>query len=540
MDIKSTKNSIIKLATIGMMGAVQLLASFVTFQESLPEGEQMWHKNQDEMGNALVSGIVAAGVFFQIVVALTQSGKTGCMNALIKHCIEHAENKIVPENIFVITGISSKDWVIQTRGRMPDMIEKQIFHRNDLKKLAKILKGKKNVLIIVDEVHIACGKKMSINKMMRELGYKDPEYLMKKNINFVEFSATPGAVLTDHREWEQEGKAKIHIMDPGKGYKGPRELLNGRAFKWKKLDEEGDFREKSIDAIKELKSNIEKTYKFPRFHIIRAPKGDKFEVVVERFMGIFGTDDYEFESCHSETEKNIDDILRNGGDPQKSPKEFLPPTKHTFIFIKETMRCAYTIGPKQNVGVLYERYTSSPNEHVVVQGMAGRACGYNVPDDMIVYTDVRSLEAYYKDWTTGFQNIEHYSKKETAFSQRGFDKKVGDDSDSDMSVDDHKVVPFTNFEEVKEFITDKNGPIRAPRGPKKLKKNTDGFIRCKVRGNEKVWSEWDMRKETRCNIKNKAGYKLNVCYEDENNPDTLIYLVCFSPEHIHKTHPSRF
>ena len=44
-----------------------------------------------------------------------------------------------------------------------------------------IIKGKENVLIIVDEVHIACGKKMSINNLMRELEYKDPEYLMQKN-----------------------------------------------------------------------------------------------------------------------------------------------------------------------------------------------------------------------------------------------------------------------------------------------------------------------------------------------------------------------
>ena len=198
MDTKTTYNSITELMKRGVWACVELLASFNRFQQGLPEGEQMCYPNQEEMGKALSTGIFATGVFFQIVVALTQSGKTGCMSALIKHCIESAENIITPENIFVITGISSKDWVIQTRGRMPDMIEKQIVHRNDLKKLAKILKGRENVLIIVDEVHIACGKKMSINKLMLELGYKDPEFLMENNINFVEFSATPGAVLKDH------------------------------------------------------------------------------------------------------------------------------------------------------------------------------------------------------------------------------------------------------------------------------------------------------------------------------------------------------
>lgn len=439
MDTKTTYNSITELMKRGVWACVELLASFNRFQQGLPEGEQMCYPNQEEMGKALSTGIFATGVFFQIVVALTQSGKTGCMSALIKHCIESAENIITPENIFVITGISSKDWVIQTRGRMPDMIEKQIVHRNDLKKLAKILKGRENVLIIVDEVHIACGKKMSINKLMLELGYKDPEFLMENNINFVEFSATPGAVLKDHKDWADEGKAKIHIMEPGQGYKGPAELLDGRAFQWKKLDYDQDDREESMDAIRELKTKIEETYTSPRFHIIRAPKGDKYEMVTERFKGIFGTEDFNYESCHSDTERNIDDILRNGGDPQKSPKEFLPPKKHTFIFIKETMRCAYTIGPKQNVGVLYERYTNNPKEHVIVQGMAGRACGYNVPDDMIVYTDVPSLEAYNEDWTAGFKDIEHYSKKETAYSKRSFGKKGETPAERAESDFDHKI-----------------------------------------------------------------------------------------------------
>lgn len=330
------------------------------------------------------------------------------------------------------------------------MIEKQIVHRNDLKKLAKTLKGKENVLIIVDEVHIACGKKMSINNLMKELEYKDPEYLMQKNINFVEFSATPGAVLTSHKEWADEGKAKIHIMEPGENYKGPGDLLDGRAFQWKKLDYDEDAREESIDAIKELKIKIEEVYKSPRFHIIRSSKGYKFEMVIDRFKSIFGTENYEFKSCHSETETNIDEILRNGGDPHKSPKEFLPPTKHTFIFIKEIVRCAYTIGPKQNVGILYERYTNSPQEHVVVQGMAGRACGYDVPDDMIVYTDIPSLKAYNNDWNAGFQDIGHYSKKETAFSQRGFCKKGEVPKDIVDSDFDHKV--FENDNEAISWV----------------------------------------------------------------------------------------
>jgi hypothetical protein len=51
------------------------------------------------------------------------------------------------------------------------------------------------------------------------------------------------------------------------------------------------------------------------------------------------------------------------------------PTKHTFIFIKDTLRCAVTI-PKEHIGILYERFTSFPNRASVIQGLLGRATGF--------------------------------------------------------------------------------------------------------------------------------------------------------------------
>jgi hypothetical protein len=51
------------------------------------------------------------------------------------------------------------------------------------------------------------------------------------------------------------------------------------------------------------------------------------------------------------------------------------PSKHTFIFIKDTLRCAVTI-PKQYIGVLYERFTKFPNRASIIQGLLGRATGF--------------------------------------------------------------------------------------------------------------------------------------------------------------------
>ena len=36
------------------------------------------------------------------------------------------------ENIYIITGLSSCDWVDQTKDRMPEMIQKRVFHRDNI------------------------------------------------------------------------------------------------------------------------------------------------------------------------------------------------------------------------------------------------------------------------------------------------------------------------------------------------------------------------------------------------------------------------
>ena len=54
----------------------------------------------------------------------------------------------------------------------------------------------------------------------------------------------------------------------------------------------------------------------------------------------------------------------------------IKPSKHTFVFILDRLRCAKTIH-KQFIGVLYERATKVVNRDAVIQGLAGRATGYH-------------------------------------------------------------------------------------------------------------------------------------------------------------------
>jgi hypothetical protein len=79
------------------------------------------------------------------------------------------------------------------------------------------------------------------------------------------------------------------------------------------------------------------------------------------------------------------------------------PVKNTFLFIKEQLRCAITLKHKENLGVLYDR--KSQYGHAMVQGLAGRATGYNVPEHIVVFTFVKSIERYSESARRGFVDI---------------------------------------------------------------------------------------------------------------------------------------
>lgn len=86
-----------------------------------------------------------------LIVAETQMGKTGIMQALTREFVENGN--IEPENILILTGLSSCEWVRQTQNRFIEMIKSNIFHRNSISKFTEIFKTKKDLLL--DEIHIA-------------------------------------------------------------------------------------------------------------------------------------------------------------------------------------------------------------------------------------------------------------------------------------------------------------------------------------------------------------------------------------------------
>ena len=107
-----------------------------------------------------------------MVIAMTQIGKTGAMIQLIYHMMR--VSSLVPENVFIITGLSSTDWLSQTRARFPQSW-KTISYAQPTAYPPKKLKyensseTRKNVLIIMDEVQCAARQNQSIHKIFMKL-----------------------------------------------------------------------------------------------------------------------------------------------------------------------------------------------------------------------------------------------------------------------------------------------------------------------------------------------------------------------------------
>ena len=313
--------------------------------------------NQDECGKKICNAFQNREIISCLVYGMTQTGKTGCMTALILHYV--LENLIPINNIYIITGLSDIEWKRDTKNRMPESINSRVFHRANLTKSFYndvSQKNKKNILIIMDEIQIACKEGQTIHTIFREYGLYDLDFLLERDIKLVQFSATPDGNINDINDWRQHS-TKVKLS-PGYGYYGAKEALEQNRVK--------QYRDlKNINNVIELKNTIENAFKSPRYHIIRVPSkrvtvnGNNQEKVLSNLREAFG-DQFVYNTDHLKIEKGyINDLLQE------------KPDKHTFVFICEKGRCAKTYY-KRYIGVSYERIRDDPDDSNILQGSFGR------------------------------------------------------------------------------------------------------------------------------------------------------------------------
>ena len=71
------------------------------------------------------------------------------MNGLLKNYLQNTTNTIPVENIYIITGLSSVEWVEQTKNRLPNCINNRVYHRDKLLSEFNNSKGNKRRIVAI-------------------------------------------------------------------------------------------------------------------------------------------------------------------------------------------------------------------------------------------------------------------------------------------------------------------------------------------------------------------------------------------------------
>ncbi len=486
-------------------------------------GKSCIYENQELIASQVISNFKNRKILNILVIAPTQSGKTGSMLSLIKNILEDSTNPTPVDNIYLITGLSSREWKEQTKERMPSFIN--VYHRSELPMtFFEEIKNKKNVFLIIDEVQVAAQKDQTIYKAFNNADLLNKCNLYNRDIKIVEFTATPDGTIYDLMEW---GNASCKILaEPGDGYISSYDLLKQGRIKqsrdlcgYNKNTQQVD--NKVIENIKEIRQDI-KTFNQPCFHIIRTRNGSNQDITVQNFKQVFN-DSYDFINYDRESEyDDINKILIN------------KPRVHTFVFIKEMCRCAKTLS-KTYIGILYDRHTKCPDDAVVIQGLVGRMTGYDDNGISICYTNINSINKYEQIWNSAFENKAiKWSSKTTTFRNGTLlaknntfnNPKYYGFSQVNEQDKDPVVIKFSSQNLVTEYYNNNLKARLNGRGPNKRNANIDGWYECTIRGVKKICSYDEIMAEKRHGL-TKNNYRLYPSYLNTNDQNSLQWLLIY-------------
>jgi hypothetical protein len=332
------------------------------------------------------------------LAAEMQAGKTGVVNALIRLIFTNIRIlNIRADRIFIITGMSDNAWLKQTRKRVPDAVRRGVAHSGGLIGVVRALRALNeraplsNILLIIDESHIASSARNLTNKLVyEELARLCPreEWSGVRNIRILTISATDPAKSTIIADSSISIPVEVVQLQTSEAYQSVESLsLHGRL---RYAEDHGDLHEAT--AIEELARAVA-TFPDPRYHILR-PRKNKGEMVKSllesKFPGCvvmpWDSDSRPSKDDDGSSSVKMDDI---------NALLEVQPSVHTFILLKNMFYASKTMEDAY-VGVLYDRVGGKDDTNL--QSLLGRACGYGKRNDTIIYTCKQTVENYLKFW----------------------------------------------------------------------------------------------------------------------------------------------
>lgn len=357
------------------------------------------HETQKNIGNQIKNIFLNRNKIICQVISNTQSGKTGIISGTILSILNDQTFIIPHNNIFIITGASDNEWLEQTRLRFPPQFKNNIFHRPALlSSLLPILKNKKNILLFIDENHIASKLNNTIFKLFQELNYFDTNKLFDDDIKIVQCSATPNGCLYDLYKWENNDYYDVIICNPGDNYIGSEDLLNkGNIKQYKDIigdnDPNSELTKKALENITEIFDYL-KNYDEPTYIIIRIHSHENKKNNTIRNIKTICKDEFKYFN-YTAKDSLFSDI--NEGLLQRKPK------CNTIIFIHNRLSFGKTIYQKY-ISIMVERYVTKPSDDSILQGFIGRLTGYNNNNNIICFTNIESIIKYKKLFDSNFTN----------------------------------------------------------------------------------------------------------------------------------------
>lgn len=553
-------------------------------------GKDYLYTPQIETAEKIFNEFLVPSLLAVFVFALTQSGKTGLMIAIIKLWAEKCRDGvkyIEMENIYIITGLSDKNWKEQTLERMPGFLKENIFHRGGLNRKKnsfwKAIEGKKNCLILIDEVQIA-STGTTIKKAFKKCGILDIKYCFENNIKIVEVTATPDGIGIDLAKEEEKGgwpkKNYLYLsMQADEGHTSQFTYLDTlddpnkqtRLYQYKNLVNYSSKSQTYDDAkseqnIREIKQTYHTHFDNQSKYILIRVNTQHGEKTKENLKKVFHVSECNYLEYNSKIKKR-DWPQWNGPDDEADfrvdiNKDLLDiePEKLTIVLVKDMLRAAKTL-TKHHIGIVYERAAKKDNDSAQIQGLPGRVTGYGVPDNIAVFTNIDTIRRYKKihkeDGNIAQANVQWNSTSSTTNSQgkvaargRTWHAAMKKSKRKQQVKENHTVFNvYITQEEAREYIKEgviKKYNIMMPKNPTKLKqgarkkeKEKDGkyqgfyIASLEDRKNGKketmvprLLSEVEkFQKGSQRTLGKKNEWKMRPCYHDLEDKTTLVWTV---------------
>lgn len=479
-----------------------------------------YFENQQIATWDLLYNMSQTGQIFHLVIAQPGSGKSGMKDFLMYNLRTHLDNNyiIYGDRISMMTGLSSKDWVNDSRKRfnfLPDIDKKTkgtCYHRNTINKRIEYLLEHSDLLykhiFIFDEAHIACLKGQTIDKELFIKLKLTKQKMKELKIKIIFVSATPDILELDLKV-APDFTTPI-ILEPGKYYRGLQYFLdNNKIIDIRKKEnmKSDDYIELIIDYLKKCKK--------PYNHIIRCrstPDGRYPKLKKKIELNNFIVKEY--------NQTNRFDFQ---SEINKSP------LKTTIYLIKSMFTASQRLTVNINIKYIIEIPSKNRDDTVTSQGLIGRFCEHS--EDTSKYqnikfiADLSAIESYLQYMNRKI-NYDQYQSRNIKHSQIRGNKKstIHDQLDLRQTLSDVKYTyrEFYTYEEAYNFVyLHKNSKIT-----KINNKDCNNFIQNTLRGITKVMSFEEL--DLGWGLSKISTYRYHVCYSNTSDINSVRHIITYN------------